>query len=130
MSWSYSGNPKASNKDAVRFLVGDTNEESPLVQDEEILWALSENRNLYSAASEVALSIAAYFATQATSVKIGKSISEESTSRAKDYRTLAKDLQSKAARKQSLEVFCGSAVEEKLSTGIHDFIAPVTEEGN
>lgn len=42
MSWSYSGNPSASEIDACRFLIGDTNEESPIMQDEEIQYIISE----------------------------------------------------------------------------------------
>ena len=33
-NWTYSGNPAASDKDAVRFLVGDTNTSDQLVSDE------------------------------------------------------------------------------------------------
>lgn len=40
MSWEYSGNPAASAKDAVRFLVGDTDNSDPLLQDQEIIWLL------------------------------------------------------------------------------------------
>lgn len=36
MAWTYSGNPKASPKDMVRFLIADTNPKNPQVSDEEI----------------------------------------------------------------------------------------------
>ena len=36
MTWTYSGDPSSSAKDAVRFAVGDTREAKPLLQDEEI----------------------------------------------------------------------------------------------
>jgi hypothetical protein len=42
MSWSYSGNPKESPIDEVRFLVGDTNEREPIMQDEEIQYLIDE----------------------------------------------------------------------------------------
>lgn len=35
-SWSYSGNPAASDRDEVRFLVGDTDPDSKLLSNEEI----------------------------------------------------------------------------------------------
>lgn len=38
MSWSYSGDPTSSEKDALRFLVGDTDIKRPVMQDEEILY--------------------------------------------------------------------------------------------
>ena len=42
MSWSYSGNPKDSPIDEVRFLVGDTNKNEPILQDEEIQYLIDE----------------------------------------------------------------------------------------
>lgn len=36
MSWSYSGNPADSERDECRFLIGDTIEDEPIMQDEEI----------------------------------------------------------------------------------------------
>lgn len=42
MSWSYSGNPTASKVDECRFLLGDTNESMPIMQDEEIQYIISE----------------------------------------------------------------------------------------
>lgn len=40
MSFSYSGDPSASELDSARFLIGDTNSESPIMQDEEIQYIL------------------------------------------------------------------------------------------
>lgn len=53
MGWSYSGNPGASNKDAVRFLIQDTNTSRQLVQDEEIEWMIGQEANIYMAASQI-----------------------------------------------------------------------------
>lgn len=36
MSWTYSGDPKASDIDRCRFIIGDTVEVNPIMQDEEI----------------------------------------------------------------------------------------------
>lgn len=43
--WTYSGDPSQSAKDQVRFLVGDTNEKEPLLQDGEIRWLLNQYQN-------------------------------------------------------------------------------------
>lgn len=43
MSWSYSGDPSKSKLDECRFIIGDTNESSPIMQDEEILYIISQN---------------------------------------------------------------------------------------
>lgn len=42
MSWTYSGNPSSSVLDECRFLIGDTNEAAPIMQDEEIQFIISE----------------------------------------------------------------------------------------
>lgn len=36
MTWSYSGNPSESDLDYIRFAIADTDEEQPLLQNEEI----------------------------------------------------------------------------------------------
>ncbi len=51
--WSYGGNPASEDKDAVRFLVQDTDEARPLASDDEIWWALSQEANVYLAAAVV-----------------------------------------------------------------------------
>ena len=103
MSWSYSGDPSASPKDAVRFLVGDTQEGVPLAQNEEIEWVLTQYKNIYAAAAQVAISISAFFATQADMVKIGP-ISEQSNGRALAYANLAMELKREAASKRTLNI--------------------------
>jgi len=42
MAWTYSGDPGSSKKDEVRFLIGDTNECFPYLQDGEITWMLTQ----------------------------------------------------------------------------------------
>ena len=49
MSWNYSRNPASSALDELRFIIGDTNEAEPIMQDEEITYLITEsngNRNL------------------------------------------------------------------------------------
>jgi len=48
---SYSGDPGASDKDTVRFLLGDTDPTSEFLTDEEIGWMLEQETNLYRAAA-------------------------------------------------------------------------------
>lgn len=43
MAWSYSGDPTSSPKDEIRFLIGDTDEADPVLQDGEILYVLDEH---------------------------------------------------------------------------------------
>lgn len=42
MAWSYSGDPSSSLKDTVRFLIGDTTEADPVLEDAEIAYLLDE----------------------------------------------------------------------------------------
>lgn len=46
MTWTYSGNPGASNQDAVRFRLGDTDSARPLLSDEEIAYLLASTSNV------------------------------------------------------------------------------------
>lgn len=42
MSWTYSGNPATSARDSLRFLIGDTNINEPIMQDEELDYLITE----------------------------------------------------------------------------------------
>lgn len=70
MAWSYSGDPADSDKDQIRFLVGDTNIDDQLVTDEEIAFNLAlfpstVGKPNYRAAAETAEAIASEFARKA-----------------------------------------------------------------
>lgn len=59
MSWTYSGNPANSQIDECRFLLGDTNESEPIMQDEEIQYIIdmyegNKNQVLYQLFSRAA----------------------------------------------------------------------------
>ena len=96
MGWTYSGNPSSSTKDAVRFMIGDTVEATPLVQDEEIYFSLAEvSQSIYRAASNVCYNLAAQFTglSQSESKSVGGlSLSKTYGDRAQRYERLAKDL--------------------------------------
>lgn len=61
MVWTYSGDPAANEKDAVRFLIGDTDPDDQLLQDEEILYLVERMKTTEGAAAEAAYSLAAKF---------------------------------------------------------------------
>jgi hypothetical protein len=65
MSWNYSGDPAASNKDAVRFEIGDTTYEDQLLTDEEILFALSVEGSIIAAAARCCETLARKYAREA-----------------------------------------------------------------
>lgn len=96
MTWTYSGDPSSSNKDAVRFYIGDTDSTTPHVTDEEIAFALSQQgNNPRRAAASLARSLSAKYAH-----KVDKSIGDLSISysqSASQYMALANLLDSEAA---------------------------------
>lgn len=51
MSWTYSGDPDNSTLDAVRFELGDTQSNKPLLQDAEILFAIQKETTVEGAAA-------------------------------------------------------------------------------
>jgi hypothetical protein len=42
MSWSYSGDPSSSDRDAIRFLIQDVDQERPLLSNEDIDYVVSQ----------------------------------------------------------------------------------------
>lgn len=42
MAWTYSGSPAGGDRDALRFVVGDTLESDPLLSDDELDWLLDQ----------------------------------------------------------------------------------------
>lgn len=96
MIWSYDS-PTASDKDAVRFLVGDTERDDPLVSDEEIEFTLEEfPGSVYTAAAEVAESIAAKFSREVS--HSGDGLSYQAEQLQQNYAALAERLRAKAKR--------------------------------
>lgn len=112
MAWSYDGDPSASNKDAVRWLVGDTDPARKLVSDEEVAYALGDVSNVHAAAALVADAIAAQFSRdsdrQVGDLKISAS------QKSKQYRQTARMLRRKASLAVSPFVG-GTSVSDKNS---------------
>jgi hypothetical protein len=79
MAWTYSGDPSAGAKDAVRFLLQDTDAARPLMTDEEIAWVISEADPIwgssYATAALCADILVAKFASMGTISADGVSIS-------------------------------------------------------
>lgn len=110
--WTYSGDPDANDRDAVRFLVGDTVEASAIFQDEEIDWLLTQNSNVYFAAALGADAAASQFSSNAkagvkTKTVGALSISYSNTERAEEYRTMAASLRRRAAVHSVLIPYAG-----------------------
>lgn len=93
MTWTYSGDPNFSSRDAVRFLIRDTNTNDQLLQDEEISWLLSQNgNNVYKAAVASAFAVSAKFSNQAVTKTVG-ALSLSYQARSEHYKELATSIQ-------------------------------------
>lgn len=68
--WSYSGDPQASDRDYVRFLVGDTEKESPLLDNREVEAGIAKEPTLENAAAFLLENLARKF-SQKTSINVG-----------------------------------------------------------
>jgi len=76
MSWTYSGDPTASTRDQVRFLIGDTDTDDQQLTDAEVDYALAETSDEpYSAAIICAEALRSKYAR-----KMDKSIGDLSAS--------------------------------------------------
>lgn len=97
MSWSYSVTDLASSqKDQVRLLIADTDTTAQLLQDEEIVYNLSQENNVWGAAARSCEQIGRNFLRKAD-VRIGRGGTTLTYSvAAKQYADMAKDLRARA----------------------------------
>lgn len=132
MSWSYDPDQLQTDpKDQVRFLVGDVVESQPLVQDEEIMFALDQAKNVYDAAALICESIAGMFSRQ-----VDRQTGDVRTSfsqRAKAYAERAKEFREKAgsmALARAKPLAGGISVSDKRRAGRNtDRVKPAFSRG-
>lgn len=113
MTWSYSGDPSASTRDAVRFLLGDTDDTDQVFSDEEIDWLLTETNNVYYAAAMAAEAVSSSLQTSQSNDGVSTktvgalSISYNNAERAKEFRDLARSLRVRGALNGTLVIYSG-----------------------
>lgn len=95
MAWTYTADPTNVPRDEVRLLVGDTDSTAPLVQDEEIAYALvlhpkESGKPAYRAAIHIVDTIVAKLARQMDRT-LGP-LSQQASQQWDHYRQLAEDL--------------------------------------
>lgn len=99
MAWTYTGDPAHSDRDRVRFLIGDTDTNDQLLNDAEIDWILTEaGDSIYQAAHDACHTIASKFARLATSKSVGD-LSLSYQDRAQAFYALADRLMHLASRR-------------------------------
>jgi len=94
-TWTYDGDPTASDTAAVRFAVGDTDTTDQLLSDEEIAYLLTEYGTVTAAAVSACEALAAKFARQVDR-QVGN-LRLSSSQRAAQFRELAATLRRRAA---------------------------------
>ena len=106
MSFTYSGDPDASPKDAVRWEIQDTEERGHLLEDEEIMSAIAREagsevteQGLLSAAARCAEVLARKFLRQIDIVE--GSLQQTYSKQAKTYTEMAKELRIRAQGAQA-----------------------------
>jgi hypothetical protein len=90
MTWTYSGNPGASDLDAVRFMIGDTDTTSQQLTDEEIGYLLTQHGSAQAAGITACRSLAAKFSRYADQTTGSISVSYSQLSA--NYRALVRDI--------------------------------------
>ena len=125
MTFTYTNDPQNSPVDEVRFLLGDTDSNEPLLADEEISYALNKFQTVYGsseyAASVLAENIAARYAREASVSADGVNVSLGQV--ADQFRALAASL-----RQQHKNLLVGGSPDvggitpgEGLYPGINNF---------
>lgn len=124
--WTYTGDPASSDRDAVRFLIGDTIETAAIFQDEEIDWLVLQNGNIYFAAALAADAAAAQFAGAQSQGAVktktvgALSISYDDSARASEFRQLARDLRFRGAVNSTIITYSGGISKSDKQTREQD----------
>jgi len=105
-TWTYSGDPRSSILDEVRFLVADTDTNDRQIADEEILYLIDIRASTYSVASGVCQAIAAKYARD-VSKHVGD-LKIEAQARQQHYNDLA-DRYASQAGEAGLSMYALSA---------------------
>ena len=109
MTWTYSGDPSSSARDAIRFLIGDTDTNDQLLSDEEIAWVNTEASGSATAITD--LYDAGYRCCQAISAKLAREadkqigdLSVKLSQRAAAYRLQGDDLKALSMRSSGVPI--------------------------
>lgn len=100
MTFTYTGDPSVSDRDKVRFLIGDTDSTDPHFQDEEIMWLVNTWNDVYEAAAVCADILGGRFAHKAdVSKTVGDlSLSTTYSRAAEGFKVMAHQMRDMRAR--------------------------------
>lgn len=120
MTWSYSGDPSDSALDAVRFLIGDTNESDQQFNDAEINFLVSEEGGTYQAAAKAADVLASKFARLADET-VGQ-VSINYSQMFDHYQSLANTIRQRAAVRGAMPYAAGISTSDKEANQLDESI--------
>lgn len=129
MTWSYSGNPADSDKDRIRFLIGDTDSTFPLMTDEEINYVITTESNDKIIALRCCESISASLAKKVSGSMGRISVQEEQLM--KHYEQLCRRFRKSipsvpyvgglSLTEKEMDKTNTNLTQLKISKGIHDY---------
>ena len=140
--WTYSGDPRTSNKDAIRYLMGDVVSSEPQVMDAEIMFALSQRTSIYGAAATVCRALASKLSREADTMD--KDLRDAVSQRARAYGRMAADYENQASFRSGAMPYAGGIsiadrtqqinntdrVPPQANIGMTDNFIPTGEVGN
>jgi hypothetical protein len=97
MSFTYSGNPATSSRDAVRFLLNDISTGNQQMNDAEVEWLVVQKPNVYRAAAQGARQLSAQQTDNVASKTVG-SLTLTYSERAQKWLDLADALDAQASK--------------------------------
>lgn len=120
MVWTYSGDPSSTDRDKVRFMIGDTDSQDPLLSDEEIMYLLDTKQSVQKAAQEACRAIIAKFARE-VSYSLGPE-KVEASDRLAHYKELLNELKAQSMEANAAPSWAGETNpgEPIFDLGIHD----------
>jgi len=125
MTWSYDSS-LTTDKDKVRFYIGDTDQTDQLLQDEELSFLLTEMSNVLLAAAYAAKAIAAKFSRQADKAVGDLRISL--SQKAQAYVSLAADLEKRALTSSACPTWQEPEDDARFEIGMMENDSVISEE--
>lgn len=125
MSWTYTGNPADSAKDAIRFLVGQTSTGDPVVvSDQEINWAVTQSGNTYAAAIMVGEAMLQQFSGKdILSLRVGN-LAEDYGDRSERLQKTLQNLRRQVAMRNVVPVAGGLTVADQRARAADTTLEP------
>ena len=110
MTWTYI-DTLATNRDRIRFLIGDTDTNNQLLSDDEIVWVVTQEENVYGAAATACRAIAGKLAREISRSSEGfsKSLSDQY----RHYTELAETLDAKRGMTYAIPSFPAGSIDSK-----------------